>query len=62
MSSRTASKRNSDSMPDDAKESLREEQKKSAPDNSIASMDKEVESMMSSLDWNDRNKPTSLDD
>ena len=41
---------------------VREEQKKSAPDNSIASMDKEVESMMSSLDWNDRNKPTSLDD
>ena len=41
---------------------MREEQKKSAPDNSIASMDKEVESMMSSLDWNDRNKPTSLDD
>ena len=41
---------------------VREEQKESAPDNSIAGMDKEVGSMMSSLDWDDRNKPTSWDD
>ena len=41
---------------------VREEQKESAPEDSIADMDKEVGSMMSSLDWDDRNKPTSWDD